>query len=102
MDSSKFSVFPIQKFEGVNPYFRVPTEVGCFSLDIDCQFLDDKSRLRYYTPPEVVNCDLGVGYKDFIRKNEDEHDGLDNLLRWIKQHPEKFTVDRQASQDDGR
>ena len=100
---SKFSVLPVDKFEGECPYFRQPKQVGCFSLNEERLFLDDDSRLRFYSPPEVVNFDLRVGYKEFIRRDEDKKDRLDDMLRWIKKHPETFELSGDGgSQSDGR
>ena len=99
---SQFSVLPLDKFEGDSPYFRQPKEVGCFSLDEERQFLDNDSRLRYYTPPEVVDFDLRAGYKEFIRRDEEKKDRLDDMLRWIKLHPEKFRIKGDDLRGDGR
>lgn len=99
---SKFSVLPVDKFDGDNPYFRQPSEVGYFSLDNNRIFLDNNSRLRCYSPPEVVNFDLRVGYKDFIRRNEDKKERLDHMLRWISRHSEKFRVKKDTTQEDRR
>ena len=100
---SKFSVLPVDKFEGENPYFRQPKQVGCFSLDEERLFLDNDSRLRFYSPPEVVNFDLRVGYKDFIRRDEEKKDRLDDMLRWVKKHPEMFALSGDGnSQSDAR
>ena len=99
---SKFSVLPVDKFEGECPYFRQPKQVGCFSLDEERMFLDNDSRLRYYSPPEVVNFDLRVGYKEFIRRDEEKKDRLDDMLRWIKKHPENFALSGDTSHNDGR
>lgn len=100
---SKFSVLPIDKFEGECPYFRQPKQVGYFSLNEDRLFLDDDSRLRFYMPPELVDFDLRVGYKEFIRRDEDKNERLDDMLRWIKKHPEVFEVSGGGgSCEDGR
>ena len=94
---SKFSVLPVHKFEGECPYFRQPKQVGCFSLNEERLFLDDDSRLRFYSPPEVVNFDLKVGYKEFVRRDEEKKDRLDDMLRWIKKHPEMFALSGDGS-----
>ena len=99
---SKFSVVPVDKFEGECPYFRQPKQVGCFSLDEEREFLDNDSGLRHYSPPEVVNFDLRLGYKEFIRREEEKKDRLDDMLRWIEKHPENFALSGDKSQNDGR
>lgn len=96
---SKFSVLPVHKFDRECPYFRQPRELGFFSLDEKRQFLDNNCKLRLYDPPEIVNFDLSIGYKDFIRRDEEKKDRLDDLLTWINKHREKFLVEGERDSD---
>ena len=87
-----FSVTPIDAFRGSLPFYRQPVEVGCFSLDSDRGFHDDKRQLRYFSPPHNIDFNLRAGYKEFVKRNEDEKEGLEHLLRWTHCHKEKFEI----------
>ena len=95
-DASKtknsFAVFPIEAFRGELPFYRQPVEVGCFSLDDKRGFHDDSRQLRLFKPPHNINFDLRAGYKEFVKRNEDEKEGLEHLLQWVNRHREKFEV----------
>lgn len=87
-----FAVSPIEAFHGRLPFYRQPVEVGCFSLDNNRGFHDDKRQLRYFSPPHNIDFDLRAGYKDFTKRNEDEKEGLEHLLQWVQRHKEKFEI----------
>lgn len=87
-----FTVTPIKDFRGELPFYRQPVEVGCFSLDENRGFHDDKRQLRIFSPPHSVDFDLRAGYKEFVKRNEDEKEGLEHLLQWTNRHREKFEV----------
>lgn len=87
---NSFTVSPIEAFRGRLPFYRQPAEVGCFSLDINRGFHDDKRQLRYFSPPHNIDFDLRAGYKEFVKRNEDEKEGLGHLLQWTERHMEKF------------
>lgn len=89
---SSFSVSPIEAFRGELPFYRQPSEVGCFSLDHKRSFHDDKRQLRLFTPPHDINFDLRVGYEDFVKRDEEEKEGLEHLLQWTNRHKEKFEI----------
>lgn len=89
---SSFSVSPIEAFCGKLPFYRQPSEVGCFSLDDKRSFHDDKRQLRLFKPPHSINFDLRAGYKDFVKRDEEEKEGLEHLLRWTNRHKEKFEI----------
>ena len=87
-----FTVTPIKAFRGEFPFYRQPVEVGCFSLDENRGFHDDKRQLRIFSPPHSLDFDLRAGYKEFVKRNEDEKEGLEHLLQWTNRHREKFEV----------
>lgn len=87
-----FAVQPVDAFRGRLPFYRQPIEVGHFSLDDHRRFHDDKRQLRYFSPPRDINFDLRAGYKDFVKRNEDVKEGLENLLQWVQCHHEKFEI----------
>ena len=89
-----FTVSPIEAFRGRLPFYRQPAEVGCFSLDNSRGFHDDKRQLRYFSPPHNIDFDLRAGYKEFVKRNEDEKEGLEHLLQWTDRHREKFEIIR--------
>ena len=87
-----FTVSPIEAFRGRLPFYRQPVEVGCFSLDNNRGFHDDKRQLRYFRPPHNIDFDLRAGYKEFVKRNEDEKEGLEHLLQWVDRHRSKFEI----------
>lgn len=89
---NSFTVSPIEAFRGELPFYRQPHEVGCFSLDEKRNFHDDKRQLRLFSPPHEINFDLRAGYKEFVKRDEDEKEGLEHLLQWTDRHREKFEI----------
>ncbi|XP_068674928.1 decapping and exoribonuclease protein-like [Montipora foliosa] len=89
---SSFTVSPIEAFRGELPFYRQPTEVGCFSLDDKRSFHDDNRQLRLFSPPHNINFDLRAGYKDFVKRDDGEKEGLEHLLQWTNRHKEKFEI----------
>ena len=87
-----FVVSPIEAFRGELPFYRQPVEVGCFSLDDKRGFHDDKRQLRIFSPPHNIDFDLRAGYKEFVKRNEDEKEGLEHLLQWTDRHRQKFEI----------
>ncbi|XP_018420265.1 PREDICTED: decapping and exoribonuclease protein [Nanorana parkeri] len=76
------------------PFYRLPSEVGFFSLDEKRCYHADGRRLRYYRPPAgekkddaPLGWDLMEGFEDrYVRRNEDEKEGLLHILTWIKEN----------------
>ena len=102
-----FNVNPLSKFDLPFPNYRQPTEIGCFSLDAKRDFTDGSSQLRYYCSPsksdqkDVTNnlgFDLKIGYDQFIKKDENDEERLNDPLRWIL-HNRKFIVKDQSSSE---
>ena len=89
----QFDVWPITRFERKFPYFRMPSEIGSFSLDGSREFVDGRSHLRVYSPPSGGNIawDLSHGYSAFVQRDESKKEYIDHLLQWIQLHrPSNF------------
>ena len=80
-----FDVWPVSRFDRQFPYFRLPTELGSFSLDASRNYVHNRSHLRVYSPPSdrKVAWDLSNGYSDFIQRDETKMEYIDHLLQWI-------------------
>uniref|UniRef100_A0A8C5MWR7 Decapping nuclease n=1 Tax=Leptobrachium leishanense TaxID=445787 RepID=A0A8C5MWR7_9ANUR len=82
-------------YKGAFPFFRLPSEVGRFSLDSERHYHGDSRKLRYYRPPPGVErgvspgWDLMDGYEDrFVRRDENVKEGLLHILTWVKENQE--------------
>ncbi|KAM8952762.1 decapping and exoribonuclease protein [Pelodytes ibericus] len=80
-------------YQGAFPFFRLPSEVGQFSLDSERRYHGDSRKMRYYCPPPGVDkgaspeWDLMDGYEDrYVRRDEDVKEGLLHLLTWAKEN----------------
>ncbi|XP_032506249.1 decapping and exoribonuclease protein isoform X2 [Phocoena sinus] len=78
-------------YVGPFPFYRRPSELGCFSLDAQRQYHGDARALRYYCPPptngQSPNFDLRDGYPDRYRPRDEEvQERLDHLLCWVLEH----------------
>ena len=90
-----FSVHPLSYFDKKFPFFRQPKEIGSFSQDFKRNFKDDSSQLSLYCPPlhgECVAYDLRKGYDTYIKRDESVKEYIDDLLRWISQHKDVFSL----------
>ncbi|KAI8512322.1 hypothetical protein Bbelb_089610 [Branchiostoma belcheri] len=94
-----FDVYPVSRFDLPFPNYRQPSEVGVFSLDTARDFHNDGRKLRYYVvppDPKHVNFDLTEGYDTLIKRDEDEKEHLDHILRWILKNRRKFVLARRS------
>lgn len=80
-------------YSGPFPFYRRPSELGCFSLDAQRQYHGDARALRYYSPPPIngpgpgPDFDLRDGYPDrYHPRDEEVKERLDHLLRWLLEH----------------
>nr|6WUF_A Chain A, Decapping and exoribonuclease protein [Mus musculus]6WUK_A Chain A, Decapping and exoribonuclease protein [Mus musculus] len=78
-------------YSGPFPFYRRPSELGCFSLDAQRQYHGDARALRYYSPPPIngpgPDFDLRDGYPDrYQPRDEEVQERLDHLLRWVLEH----------------
>ncbi|XP_027732309.1 decapping and exoribonuclease protein isoform X2 [Vombatus ursinus] len=78
-------------YAGPFPFYRRPSELGCFSLDSERRYHGDSRALRYFAPPpahgSAPDFDLREGYPERYRpRDEETQEGLDHLLRWLLEH----------------
>uniref|UniRef100_A0AAV2KFJ4 Decapping nuclease n=1 Tax=Knipowitschia caucasica TaxID=637954 RepID=A0AAV2KFJ4_KNICA len=73
---------------------NLPIEVGCFSLDSERRFFNDRRQLRYYAEPALnPSFDLKDGFKDrYVKRDESVKEKLDHILRWITSNKAKVTT----------
>ena len=90
----EFPVRNLEDFYKPCPNYRLPMEIGSFSLDAKSQVRLDRSQLRYYTPPLAttrVMLDLRVGYAKFVPKKENvPANKLNPILEWINGNGDCF------------
>ncbi|KAG7506009.1 hypothetical protein JOB18_044991 [Solea senegalensis] len=67
------------------PVYKQPVEVGCFSLDSERRFFNDRRQMRYYVEPDRnPNFDLRDGYKHrYVKRDDGVKEKLDHILSWI-------------------
>lgn len=97
-----FRTEPRDQFNKAFPFFRIPEEYGYFSQDSRRQFRSDRSQIRFYVPPaniNRVNYDLTHGYSNFIRKDEDKKEYLDDLIKWVVENRMKFQIKTTKTKD---
>jgi len=96
-----FDVWPVSRFDQKFPHFRLPSELGSFSLDASRDYVDSRSHLRVYCPPSDGNIswDLSHGYNVFIQRDESKKEYIDHLLNWVQlRMPSKLSA---SSSNDG-
>ena len=95
----EFPVRNLEDFYKPCPNYRLPMEIGSFSLDTKGKVQLDRSQLRYYTPPQIatrVVFDLRVGYDKFVpKKGNVPANKLDPILEWINGNGDCFRPRRQ-------
>ncbi len=107
--------FPLRNLEDFYkdcPTYRLPVEVGSFSLDNQGKQQLDRTQLRYYfSPPAIssrLNFDLKVGYDKFVPSPRSvPSDKLNPILRWIAMNgdcfrPKPFSPKSPDKAQDGR
>ena len=90
----EFPVRNLEDFYKPCPNYRLPMELGSFSLDAKSRVRLDRSQVRYYTPPLTttrVMLDLRVGYDRFVPKKENvPANKLNPILEWINGNGDCF------------
>lgn len=90
----EFPVRNLEDFYKPCPNYRLPMEIGSFSLDAKGKVQLNRSQLRHYTPPLAttrVMLDLRVGYDKFVPKKENvPANKLDPILEWINGNGDCF------------
>ena len=92
---SEFPLRSLEDFYKTCPTYRLPVEIGCFSLDEKGKQQLDKSQLRYFihSLPHTsrLNFDLKLGYDKYIRNDRNvPSDKLNPILRWVAVNGECF------------
>lgn len=91
---TEFPVRALDDFYKPCPSFRLPIEIGAFSLDQEGEFQLDRTELRYYVlpaHPTRPNFDLNIGFSQFVpQKHNVPSNKLDPILRWISQNGDCF------------
>jgi len=105
--TESFDVWPVSRFDHNFPYFRLPSELGSFSLDASRNYVDNRSQLRVYSPPSDRNVewDLSHGYNVFIQRDESKKEFIDHLLKWLQLNVHRKSLptsrDTNVCKDDG-
>ena len=87
----EFPVRELEEFYKDCPAYRLPVELGCFSLDSCGKYVGDRSQLKSYAPPTKLNFDLSIGWSDFVpKKCSVPTSKLDPILRWIEHNGHQF------------
>ena len=97
MNNRQLSTDPNQ-YQGKFPYFRQPSEIGCFSHDNEHTFIHDPSSLKYLRLPQNIDevaYDLKANYDTFIEKDS-SGTFLNSLLKWIQLNESKFVATKHA------
>ena len=85
------------------PSYKLPKEVGAFSLNSEGSLVLDRSQLKYYTPPSRFNFDLKVGFDSFVPKKENVPANKlkkKPILSWINSNGDCFRSRSQPKSPD--
>ncbi len=91
---SEFPLRGLEEFYKTCPTYRLPVEIGCFSLDDRGKQKLDNSQLRYFASPtnsSRLNFDLRVGYDKYVPVDKGvPSNKLNPILRWLAVNGECF------------
>ncbi len=92
VSQSEFPLRSLEEFYKACPSYRLPVEIGSFSLDEKGQQKLDRSELRYFSPPSHNSrMDLKVGFEKYVPgKRNVPSDKLNPILRWINVNGDSF------------
>lgn len=76
----RFSVQPLNRFQGASASIKRPREVAHFSYDENHEYRNDESSINYYAPPPM-GADLKEGFDTFKHYEDKEDPHLDSLLK---------------------
>lgn len=76
----RFSIQPLNRFQGASASIKRPHEVAHFSYDDNHEYKDDESSINYYVPPPM-GADLKEGFDTFKHYEDKEDPHLDSLLK---------------------
>lgn len=97
-DNHVKSEFPIRSLEDFYkdcPTYRLPVEIGSFSIDSQGKQLLDRSQLRFFSPPPPptprLNFDLRLGYDKYVPSPQSvPAEKLIPILRWVASNGDCF------------
>ena len=93
---SEFPVRNLEDFYKDCPPYRLPVEIGSFSLDNKGKQVLDRSQLRYFSPPPPhlssrLNFDLMLGYDKYVPSPRSvPSEKLNPILRWVANNGDCF------------
>ena len=91
LQTVEFPLFNLEDFYKPCPSYRLPVEIGAFSINGTGELRLDRSQLKYYAPPGRLNLDLKVGYSSFVPKKENvPANKLQPILKWISSNGDCF------------
>ena len=91
LQTAEFPLFNLEDFYKPCPSYRLPVEIGAFSINGTGELRLDRSQLKYYSPPSRLNLDLKVGYSSFVPKKENvPANKLQPILKWINSNGDCF------------
>lgn len=76
----RFSIQPLNRFQGASASIKRPREVAHFSYDDNHKYKEDESSINYYVPPPM-GADLKEGFDTFRHYEDTEDPHLDSLLK---------------------
>ncbi len=97
--TSEFPLRSLEDFYKDCPTYRLPVEIGSFSLDNKGKQVLDRSQLKYFSPPppppissrQNLNFDLRVGYDKYVPSPRSvPADKLNPILRWVAMNGDCF------------
>ncbi len=104
-DKAEFPVTSLDDFYKNCPTYRLPVEVGAFSLDEEGKTQLDRSQLRYYVlpaHPTRPNFDLNIGFTQFSSTSKNvPSNKLNPILRWISSYGDCFRPQQPLSPTEG-
>jgi hypothetical protein len=85
----------LEEFYKDCPAYRLPVEIGSFSLDNKGKQLLDRSQLRFFSPPlpttPRLNFDLRLGYDKYVPSPRSvPSEKLNPILRWVASNGDSF------------
>ena len=94
----RFSIQPLNRFQGASASIKRPCEVAHFSYDDDHVYRDDESSINYYVPPPM-GADLKDGFDAFKQYEDKEDPHLDSLLRALAHQESKGATGKEIKAD---
>lgn len=94
---SEFPVRSLEDFYKDCPTYRLPVEIGSFSIDNKGKQVLDRSQLKYISPPPPpptssrLNFDLKLGFDKYVPTSRSvPSEKLNPVLRWVASNGDCF------------